>query len=248
MRSLSGRVALVTGASSGIGRAIVKRLAEAGLKVAGCARRADRLEALRNELGSGDFLPVIADLRDEAQISSLFARVRAEWSGVDVLVNSAGLGHYAPLTSGEPEHWREMFEINVLALSICTREALSDMRKRGDNGHVVHISSMGAHRVPPEFGAYAATKAAVRSLTESLRWELRKLGSNIRVSSISPGPVRTEFGLAHRLSRFGPNRAPPPPTLVLPPEEIADAVLYVLNVAPHVEVHDILLRPRDQAI
>jgi NADP-dependent 3-hydroxy acid dehydrogenase YdfG len=107
----------------------------------------------------------------------LFGAIREKFGGVDVLVNNAGLGHDAPLTSGATDEWREMLELNVLALCICTREAIADMRRRGDDGHVVHVSSLAAHRVPPGSGVYAATKFAVRALTEALRQELRALGS-----------------------------------------------------------------------
>src|SRR5690606_13402210 len=133
------------------------------------------------------------DLRDERAIDALFSAVRERFGGVDVLVNNAGLGRAAPPTSGATEHWREMLELNVLAPCICTREAIRDMRARGADGHVIHVSSMAAHRVPAGSGVYSATKFAVRSLTEGLRQELRELKSGIRVTAISPGFVETEF-------------------------------------------------------
>jgi len=240
-----GRVALVTGASAGIGRETAQLLARAGMKVAACARRADRLQQIAGSLPGADFLPIAADLRREADILSLFDQVRSAWGGVDVLVNNAGLGHRAPLASGSTEHWREMLEVNVLALSICTREAVQDMRRRGDDGHVIHVSSMAAHRVPLDTGMYSATKFAVRSLTESLRQELRELASGIRVTAISPGFVETEFAAHYNKSeqaaqeiyaRFA----------CLQPSDIAEAVRWVLAAPPHVQTHDILLRPRDQ--
>jgi NAD(P)-dependent dehydrogenase (short-subunit alcohol dehydrogenase family) len=186
-----GRVALVTGASSGIGRAVAERLAEAHMRVVVCGRRRARLHELAERLGAhgAEVLPIAVDLRREGDAAALFARVRSGWGGVDVLVNSAGLGRDAPLLDGPTDAWREMFELNVLALCVCTREAVHDMRRRGDSGHVVHVSSMSAYRVPPQAGAYAATKHAVRALTEGLRAELRALNSGIRVSSVSPGTV-----------------------------------------------------------
>src|SRR5690606_18055456 len=127
-----------------------------------CARRERALAELAAQVegAGGELLPVVTDLRVEAQILDLFARARDRFGGVDVLINNAGLGHEAPLTSGSTEAWREMLEVNVLALCICTREAVSDMRARGDDGHVVHISSMAAHRVPRGSGVYSATKFA----------------------------------------------------------------------------------------
>jgi 17beta-estradiol 17-dehydrogenase / 3beta-hydroxysteroid 3-dehydrogenase len=159
---------LITGASSGIGRAIARRLAvELGMRVAICARRSERLIELREEIlaavPDAEVLVHPCDLRDEAAILGMFARIRTELGGVDVLINNAGLGRDAPLCSGVTEHWREMLELNVLALCICTREAVADMRARGDDGHVVHIASMASHRVPPGSGVYSATKFAVRA-------------------------------------------------------------------------------------
>ncbi|MCB9578710.1 MAG: SDR family NAD(P)-dependent oxidoreductase [Polyangiaceae bacterium] len=237
-----GRVALVTGASSGIGRAVAERLAQAGMKVAVAARRTERLEPLR---ASGDVLPLGVDLRREADIEEMFAQIRKRWDGVDVLVNNAGLGHRAPLCSGSTEHWREMLEVNVLALCICTREAVRDMRRRGDAGHVIHVSSMAAHRVPGDSGVYSATKFAVRALTEGLRQELRADKSKIRVSAISPGFVETEFAAHYHKSEqaaaetYGRYQ-------VLSAQDMADTVAWVLGAPDHMQVHDVLIRPRDQ--
>ena len=245
MERFRGKVALVTGASSGIGEAVASRLAAAGMRVAVCARRKERLDALVARAGDAEVLPLAVDLRDEAQILRMFEAVREKWGGVDVLVNNAGLGRKAPLTEGDTEGWREMLEVNVLALCICTREAVRDMRRRGDRGHVVHVASMAAHRVPPGSGVYSATKYAVRSLTEGLRQELRELGSAVRVSALSPGFVETEFhqvflGDAEQArktySRFK----------VLEPADVADAGEYVLGAPDHVQVHDVLMRPTEQ--
>lgn len=240
-----GRVALVTGASAGIGRSVAAMLAREGLRVAACARRVDRLEELRADLGSAELMPLGVDLRDEAQIADMFARVRAEWGGVDVLVNNAGLGHLAPLISGRTEQWREMLELNVLALCVCTREAVADMRRRGDDGHVVHVSSMAAHRVPPGSGVYSATKYAVRALTEALRQELRHENSKIRVSSVSPGYVETEFAAHYHQSEEAAQKTYGR-FKVLEADDIAETVRFVLASPPHMQVHDVLIRPRDQ--
>lgn len=247
MQRWRGKVALVTGASAGIGAALARRLGAAGMKVVLAARRRERLEALADELREAGHhaLPVATDLRDEASILALFATVREQWGGVDVLVNNAGLGHAAPLLTGDTAAWREMLEVNVLALCVCTREAVADMRRRGDDGHVVHVASMAAHRVPPGSGVYSASKFAVRSLTEGLRQELRECGSGVRATAISPGYVETEFHAgyfgsedkaAEAYSRFK----------VLDAEDVVDAIVYVLGAPAHVAVHDILLRPTDQ--
>jgi NADP-dependent 3-hydroxy acid dehydrogenase YdfG len=243
MERWAGRVALVTGASSGIGYATARALADADMKVAALARRTERLQTLV-ETG-GEILPIGCDLRDDAQITDAFAHIRSQWGGVDVLVNNAGLGHNAPLVDGETEHWREMLEVNVLALCICTREAITDMRKRGDNGHVLHVSSMAAHRIPRGSGVYSATKYAVRSLTEGLRQELRALGSDIRITAISPGFVETEFAEKYHRSAaaaretYGRYRC-------LRDDDVAEAVVYALSQPEHVQIHDVLMRPTHQ--
>lgn len=240
----SQRVALVTGASSGIGEAIARRLATEGYRLVICARRQERLNALAAHLQtvSTEVLAQQVDLRQEDDILRLFEQIRNTWGGVDVLINNAGLGHRESLMTGRTEAWREMLEVNVLALCICTREALRDMRGRGNAGHIIHISSMSGHRVPASGGVYAASKFAVRSLTEGLRQELRAAGTQIKVSSVSPGFVETEFAEKFNQSaekaREVYSQFP-----VLQPKDIAEAVWYLLSQPDHVQVHDILLRP-----
>jgi NADP-dependent 3-hydroxy acid dehydrogenase YdfG len=217
------------------------------MRVVVSGRRRALLHDLAERLGGrgADVLPVAVDLRREGEIAALFARIRSEWGGVDVLINSAGLGRFAPLVDGATEAWREMLEVNVLALCVCTREAIFDMRRRGDDGHVVHISSIAAYRVPAQSGVYSASKHAVRALTEGLRAELRALGSGIRVSAVSPGFVETEFHAVYHQdeekARLTTSRYK-----VLEPSDVAEAVAYLLGQPPHVQVHDLLLRPTDQ--
>ncbi|MEO0455833.1 MAG: SDR family NAD(P)-dependent oxidoreductase [Cyanobacteria bacterium P01_A01_bin.114] len=247
MNSPHRPIALITGASSGIGHAIALRLAKDGYDLAICARREARLFEIRDELmGLGaDVLVHTVDLRQESQILDCFSAVQDRWDQLDVLINNAGLGHKENLTTGTTESWRETLEVNVLALSICTREAIKLMRAKGDRGHVVHISSMSGHRVPGS-GMYSASKFAVRALTEGLRQELRAANSGIRVSSISPGFVETEFAEKYHQSAEKAaavySQFP-----VLQPEDIANAIEYVLSQPDYVQVHDILLRPTQQA-
>jgi len=239
MERWKGKVAWVTGASSGIGKAIVERLVARGMTVAASARRSARLETLDGACS------VPLDVRDEHAVAECARRIASELGGIDVLVNNAGLGRHAPLCTGPVQAWREMLEVNVLGLAMCTRHAVEDMHKRGGEGHVIHIASMASHRVPPDSGMYSATKYAVRSLTESLRQELRQAQSKVRVSAISPGFVQTEFAGVYwddgekakeTYSRFR----------VLDPSDVADALEYLLGAPPHVQVHDILMRPTEQ--
>jgi len=238
----------VTGASSGIGAATARALARAGAAVTIGARRADRLEALAAEIrAEGGCVAVRAtDMRREDDVVALIGAARESFGGVDVLVNNAGLGRGAPLSSGATEVWREMLEVNVLGLAIATREAIRDMDRRGVAGHVVHVSSMAGHRVPgPDSGMYAATKFAVRALTEALRQELRTRKSAIRVSAISPGHVFTEFADVFS-GRAGAQAEIDARGKILEPRDVAEAVLWIVTRPSHVQVHDLLVRPTAQ--
>lgn len=241
-------IAAITGASSGIGVAIASRLAADGYNLALCARRKERLADLADRLSlqhDVEVLTQVVDLRQEADILSWIDAIAARFNRLDVLVNNAGLGYREPLTQGDTEKWRETLDVNVIALCICTREAVKLMRQlNNDQGHILHIGSMSGHRVPSS-GMYSASKFAVRALTEGLRKELRADGSNIRISSVSPGFVETEFAAKYSGSTEQAqeiyNQFP-----VLQPVDIANAVGYALSQPSHVQVHDILLRPTQQ--
>jgi NADP-dependent 3-hydroxy acid dehydrogenase YdfG len=245
MESLAGRSAVVTGASSGIGAETARALVAAGAAAVLAARRTDRLRALAAELGPMAVAQP-TDMRREDEILRLFAVARERFGGVDILVNNAGLGHRAPLGSAPTEAWREMLETNVLGLCIATREAIRDMERRGVAGHIVNVSSMAGHRVPgPDSAVYAATKFAVRALTEGLRQELRARQSPIRVTAVSPGHVLTEFadvftgtaGAAEALDRR---------FKVLEARDVAEAIVWAVSRPAHMEVHDLLVRPTAQ--
>ena len=242
---LAGKTAVVTGASSGIGTETARALAAAGAALTLAARRADRLARLAAELG-GEVAVQPTDMRREEDILRLFAVARERFGGVDILVNNAGLGRAAPLGSAPTELWREMLEVNVLGLAIATREAIQDMERRGVAGHVVHVASMAAHRVPgPESAMYAATKFAVRALTEGLRQELRARESPIRVSAVSPGHVLTEFADVFT-GRPGAQAAIDRRFKILEPRDVAEAIVWIVTRPPHMEVHDLLVRPTAQ--
>jgi len=244
---LSGKVALVTGATSGIGRAVALALARRKARLALVARRLDALIIMKSHAESlgAEAFPLAVDLREEAQLLVAFDAVRRKLRVVDILVNSAGLGRVAPLSSGSGDHFREMLEVNVLALANATREAVKDMSSRKVAGRIVHGSSMSAYRVQGRAGFYAATKHAVRAMTEGLRQERRAAGSPIGVTSISPADTETEF-MERMLGSRQAAKDAAPPYRRLAASDVADAVMYVLGAPPHVEIHDILLRPTDQ--
>ncbi|PNF26475.1 Farnesol dehydrogenase [Cryptotermes secundus] len=242
MERWSGRVAVVTGASSGIGAAIAAELTKKGLKVAGLARRVERVEELSKSLKSakGKLHAVKCDVSKETDVQAAFKWVKANLGGVDILVNNAAVAYDTSLSSGSTEELKRMLDLNVLGLSVCTKEALQSMKERGvDDGHIIHINSVGGHVPPREFYAmFSASKHAVTALTEGLRRELVNLKSKIRVTSLSPGLVRTEM---------------PPEKFLdtcpsLNPEDIADGVLYVLGVPPHVQIHELSIIPVGQNI
>uniref|UniRef100_A0A3Q3AQ69 Dehydrogenase/reductase SDR family member 11 n=1 Tax=Kryptolebias marmoratus TaxID=37003 RepID=A0A3Q3AQ69_KRYMA len=200
MERWRGRVALVTGASVGIGAAIAKELVRFGMKVVGCARSVEKIQDLAAECRaagySGELVPFRCDLTSVEEIEAMFAAIKAQHRGVDVCVNNAGLAHPEPLLSGGTSGWKNMLDVNVVALSVCTREAYQSMKERNvDDGHIINLNSMCGHRIIPssDIHFYTATKFAVTALTEGLRQELREAKTHIRATCISPGVVETEF-------------------------------------------------------
>jgi len=256
-----GRVAVVTGASAGIGKCVATALALQGMTVVACARRRGRLEALQKELEilgvpRGRFLPLELDVSDAVAAAGLRDRIRAGLPGslgnFEVLVNNAGLGRDdASLTRGSTEAWAEMLNTNVLAVAVLQREAVEALRDSRREGHVVNISSLSGHRVPnrqPPLGFYAATKHAVRALTEGLRQELAAEGIPCRASAISPGLVRTEFYAAFHGgdSSKGESTYQGLGFESLAPEDVAETVLQHIGAPRRVLVADSLLRPAGQ--
>lgn len=245
-RILAGRVALVTGASSGIGEATARALAQAGAKVAIAARRKDRLDALARELkqSGADVLAIAADLVREEENRRIVAETEAHFGRLDILVNNAGVMHLAPIDAADSADWRRMLELNVLALMVSSQAALPGMRQRGD-GHIVNISSTAGRISNANASGYAATKFGVVAFSEALRKEVYK--DNIRVSVIEPGAVATELRehIPHAATRqaldawAGSMRQ-------LQGVDIANAVLYCVSQPAHVNVNEILIRPTDQ--
>ena len=239
--TLAGKVAVVTGASSGIGEATARSLAREGCNVVLAARREERLNALAAELGEGA-LAAPADVRDPAACAALVARSVERFGSLDILVNNAGLGLYGSVAEGDPEDWRKMFEVNVLGVLYTTRAAVRQMLRQG-SGDVVFVSSLAGRRVPRADGTvYAATKHAVNAIAEGLRMDVHEKG--IRVINIEPGLVRTEFPERSHPSaqRYYAEKEYTP----LEAEDVANAVVYALDQPPRVSVNEVLVRPTEQ--
>ncbi|XP_041096758.1 dehydrogenase/reductase SDR family member 11a isoform X2 [Polyodon spathula] len=255
MERWKGRVALVTGASVGIGAAIARALVQHGMKVVGCGRSVDKIEKLAAECQSagytGTLIPYKCDLSNEEEILSMFSAIKTLHQGVDVCINNAGLARAEPLLSGKTEGWRNMIDVNVLALSICTREAYQSMKERNiDDGHIININSVLGHKSHPDARAhfYGATKYAVTALTESVRQEVRDQKTHIRVTSISPGLVETDF--AYRTFSHDPDKAVQMYSELkcLQATDIANAVVFALGAPSHVQVGEIIIRPVEQLL
>nr|CAD7196673.1 unnamed protein product [Timema douglasi] len=244
MERWSGKVALVTGASSGIGAAIAQELVRHGLKVVGLARRVERVEELAAGLKSapGKLYAVKADISKEEDIIAAFDWIKKNLGGVDILVNNAGLVTTEVLSNIGDASWR-VLDVNVKGLCISTREALKSMKERGVNdGHIIHINSVLGHSLPSTMpvSIYHASKYAVTVLTEGLRRELVQLGSKTKITSVSPGLVETEIADALGPEIKERTYANNP---FLQAKDIADAVIYTLGTPPHVQVHEITIKP-----
>ncbi|RUL72881.1 SDR family NAD(P)-dependent oxidoreductase [Dyella choica] len=243
---LKDRIALVTGASSGIGEATALALAEQGAKVAIAARRRERLEQLAaklSELGAEPLL-LVADLASEAQAQRIVAQTQEHYGRLDILVNNAGVMYLEPVAEADLGRWRWMLELNVLSLIASTQAALAGMRARRE-GHIVNISSVAGRVANPNAAAYAATKFGVVGFSESLRREVYK--DNIRVSVIEPGMVDTELRehIGHEASRRAVN-ARAGEMRQLQAEDIADAILFCVTRPDYVCINEVLMRPTDQ--
>ncbi|XP_001605447.2 farnesol dehydrogenase isoform X2 [Nasonia vitripennis] len=239
MERWAGKVAVVTGASVGIGAAIVNKLLDNGLIVVGLARRVEKVKELIDDRPEAKLHAVECDVTNEENVVTAFAWIKENLGSVDVLVNNAGVTKETTLSDGSLADWRNVLDVNVLGLCVCTREAVRSMRECDGESVIIHISSLAGERVPavPGFNVYPATKRAVNALAQTLRHELA--GTKIRVTTISPGLVATE--LMANYSAFTPEVLTAMPALL--PSDVAEAVTFVLSMPSHVSVQDIVLRP-----
>ncbi|MFJ4467937.1 SDR family NAD(P)-dependent oxidoreductase [Streptomyces sp. NPDC089424] len=242
MSTLAGKVALVTGASSGIGRATALALSEAGAKVVAGARRTDRLETLAKE-APGELLPLALDVTDQGSVQDAVAEAVGRFGALDVVVNNAGLMLSGMILGADTREWTRMVETNLLGSMYVVHAALPHLLR--SKGTVVQVSSTSGRTASPAGGVYSATKFGVNAFSEALRQEVTKEG--VRVVVIEPGFVSTELtGHITDETMRAMARDMAASMRTLRSEDIAAAVLYAVTQPEHVAVNEILVRPVDQ--
>jgi 3-hydroxy acid dehydrogenase / malonic semialdehyde reductase len=245
---LQDQVVMITGASSGIGRATALAFAAEGARLALGARRADRLEALAPELRAAGARAVVThavDVREIPQIESFIAAAMQALGRIDILVNNAGLARGTDrVDSADEDDWNEMIDTNVKGLLALSRRVAPIMNAQ-EGGHIINMSSTAGHWVYEGGSVYCGTKFAVRAITETMRLELAD--HRIRVTAISPGLVETEFSVVRfhgdqeRADNVYTNMTP------LSPEDIAECIVFAANRPPHVNIDEMVIKPLDQA-
>ena len=245
MENIKGKVALITGASSGIGEKTARALSEAGVRVICSARRAKRLEPIVVELGKGA-IALELDVTSERSIGTLLDRLPKEWRDIDILVNNAGhdIGGRRLFNEGTTQEWSAIIETNVIGLMRVTRTVLEGMVRR-DSGHIVNIGSIAGIQTSPLCAAYSASKHAVHGFSETLRLDYANTG--IKISEVLPGMVKTEFATtrfddenrgAKYYEDFG---------TCLEPEDIARSVIFALDQPADVVISQVVVVPTRRA-
>lgn len=242
MQNIKDKIVVITGASSGLGEAAARALAENGAKLVLGARRLDRLKALASELSLGDKAAVETDVADYDQVKRLVDHAVKIHGRVDVVLNNAGLMPLSPLDRLKIEDWDRMIDVNIKGVLYGIAAALPHM-KRQKSGHIINVSSVAGHRVRAGTAVYSATKTAVRVITEGLRQEVKPY--NIRTTIISPGAVSsellesiTEKDVAQSLSGIR--------DMAIPADSFASMVLFAMSQPANVDVNEILFRPTVQ--
>lgn len=242
------RIALITGATTGIGNATAHKLAENNYNLIITGRRKDLLEDLKKELGikyKCDVLTLNFDIRDHKMVDEMIDSLPESWKKIDILINNAGLAAgLSAIDSGDVEDWEQMVDTNIKGLLYMTRK-ISPMMIEIGHGHIINITSIAGKEVYPSGNVYCATKHAVDALTKAMRMDLVK--HNIKVSSIAPGMVETEFSLVRfkgdksRADKVYEGFTP------LFAEDVAEAIVFVVTRPPHVNINDMLIMPTAQA-
>ena len=241
-------IALISGASAGIGEAIATRFARENYSLIITGRRAERLDTLASKLQSEfhiEVLPLVFDIRSREETENALNSIPENWKGIDVLVNNAGLASgLDKIQEGDPDDWELMIDTNVKGLLYLSRIIIPWMVENGD-GHVINIGSIAGREVYPKGNIYCATKHAVDAITKGMRLDL--LGTGVRVTQLAPGAVETEFSMVRfkgdevRAAKVYQGYDP------LRPEDIADVAYYVTTLPKRVNINDILIMPTAQA-
>jgi NADP-dependent 3-hydroxy acid dehydrogenase YdfG len=244
---LGGRVAVVTGASSGIGAAVARALGAEGAHVALAARGEDALLEIQERLAGRDQRSIVAptDVTDGGQVRSLVERAEQDLGPVDILVNCAGVMYYTMMKNVHEEEWERTVEVNCKGVINCIGAVLPGMLDRG-RGHIVTISSDAGRKVFPGLAVYSASKFFVEALSQGLR--LETAGTGLRVTTVQPGNVATDLlsmsNDEEALREYGGESG----ARVLDPEDVAASVVHALVQPEHVAVNEILVEPRDEPV
>nr|XP_031849117.1 farnesol dehydrogenase-like [Nomia melanderi] len=242
MNTWAGKVAIVTGASAGIGTAIAKSLIDHSIKVVGLARRKDKLQELAQKFGKDKFFPVRCDATKEEDILNAFKWVNEKLGGADILVNNAGVVCAAPIIDSPTEEYRKVLDLNLIAPAICAREFVKSVKRRNSRGHIVNINSIAGHyaeTLTMPLGMYCASKYGLTALSAELRHEIIAAKLNIRVTSVSPGAVSTDL-LTSILNASGIDGA-----IMLYDSHIADGVIYAIGAPEGAEVYELTIVPQN---
>ena len=240
------RIALITGATSGIGEATARLLAKHGFAIVATGRRKERLDDLREELRSQtDVHTLHFDVRDRHAVEQAIQSLPENWKKIDVLINNAGNAHgFDPIQNGNVDDWDAMIDINVKGLLYVSREVIPGMTER-KKGHIINIGSIAGKEVYPGGNVYCASKFAVDAVTKGMRLDLN--AHHIKVTAINPGLVETEFSLVRFKGDTQKASAPYKGITPLKAEDIADLILYTLQCPPHMVLADITVFPTAQA-
>lgn len=247
MSTLKNKVIMIAGASSGIGEATTRRLAQEGAKLIIGARREDRLRQLAASLPGAEISYQAADVTEPEDMESLAKTALDKYGRIDVLYNNAGIMPTANLSELHRDEWKQMLDINIMGVLNGIAAVLPVMKKQ-KSGHIITTDSVAGHVVYPGSAVYCGTKFAVRAIMEGLRQEERE--SNIRSTIISPGLVNTELYKTISDAQAGETlkKASEIPGVGLLPEQIADAVAYAVSTPDTVAVSEIMIRPANQIV
>lgn len=230
---LKSKIAIVTGASKGLGAAISRSLVKEGVMVFGLARRRDQLIKLQGELGE-KFIPIALDLTNSSDVKTWLKNQFSENQAPDILINNAGIGSFGKFDEMPSEEWYSMINTNLNGMYTITNEVVRMMKKHQVNGHIINIGSILGITTRSEGAAYSATKYAINGFSESLFKELRSFG--IKVSCVNPGSIESGFFSTSGISAH-PN--------MLQPKELADTIVHILKTPDNMLISEITIRPLD---